>query len=109
MFNPWVGKMPWRRERQPTPVFLPGEFHGQKKGKISCSHPPGMSVKETHSWDDTGKILPTAPQLTSLPCSVASNHICFVIAVLCGHCRKFREVRIKIVDGNGWTPSVYNS
>ena len=29
-FNPWVGKMPWRREWQPTPVFLPGEFHGQK-------------------------------------------------------------------------------
>ena len=28
-FNPWVGKMPWRREWQPTPVFLPGEFHGQ--------------------------------------------------------------------------------
>ena len=29
-FNPWVGKIPWRRERQPTPVFLPGEFHGQR-------------------------------------------------------------------------------
>ena len=25
---PWVGKMPWRRERLPTPVFWPGEFHG---------------------------------------------------------------------------------
>ena len=29
-FNPWVGKVPWRREWQPTPVFLPGEFHGQR-------------------------------------------------------------------------------
>ena len=28
-FNPWVGKIPWRRERLPTPVFWPGEFHGQ--------------------------------------------------------------------------------
>ena len=27
-FDPWVGKMPWRRERLPTPVFWPGEFHG---------------------------------------------------------------------------------
>ena len=26
----WVGKIPWRRECQPTPVFLPGESHGQK-------------------------------------------------------------------------------
>ena len=27
-FNPWIGKIPWRRERLPTPVFWPGEFHG---------------------------------------------------------------------------------
>ena len=25
-FNPWVGKIPWRRKWQATPVFLPGEF-----------------------------------------------------------------------------------
>ena len=29
-FNPWVGKIPWRRDWQLTPVFLPGEFHGQR-------------------------------------------------------------------------------
>ena len=29
-FDPWVGKIPWRREWLPTPVFLLGEFHGQK-------------------------------------------------------------------------------
>ena len=29
-FDPWVGKIPWRREWQPTPVFLPGESHGQR-------------------------------------------------------------------------------
>ena len=28
-FNPWVRKIPWRRKWQPTPVFLPGESHGQ--------------------------------------------------------------------------------
>ena len=28
--DPWVGKIPWRREWQPTPVFLPGEFHEQR-------------------------------------------------------------------------------
>ena len=27
-FDPWVGKIPWRRERLPTPIFWPGEFHG---------------------------------------------------------------------------------
>ena len=29
-FDPWVGNIPWRRKQQPTPVFLPREFHGQK-------------------------------------------------------------------------------
>ena len=29
-FDPWVEKIPWRREWQPTPVFLPGESHGQR-------------------------------------------------------------------------------
>ena len=27
-FDPWVGKILWRRERLPNPVFWPGEFHG---------------------------------------------------------------------------------
>ena len=27
-FDPWVGKIPWRRERLPIPVLWPGEFHG---------------------------------------------------------------------------------
>ena len=29
-FDSWVGKMHWRRAWYPTPVFLPGESHGQK-------------------------------------------------------------------------------
>ena len=29
-FNPWVRRIPWRREWLPTPVFLPGEFRGQR-------------------------------------------------------------------------------
>ena len=26
----WVGKIPWRRKWQLTPVFLPGKYHGQR-------------------------------------------------------------------------------
>ena len=29
-FNPWVRKIPWSRKWQPTPVFVPGESHGQR-------------------------------------------------------------------------------
>jgi len=40
-FDFWVGKTPWRRAQQPTPVFLPGESHGQRslvgyKGLWGC-------------------------------------------------------------------------
>jgi len=36
---PGVGKIPWRRAWQPTPVFLPGKFNGQRSlaGYIPCS------------------------------------------------------------------------
>ena len=30
MFSAWVGKILWRKAWQPTPVFLPGESHGQR-------------------------------------------------------------------------------
>jgi len=29
-FDSWVGKIPWRRKWQPTPVFLPGKSPGQR-------------------------------------------------------------------------------
>ena len=42
-FHPWVRKIPWRRGWQLTPVFSPGEFHGQKNlvGYSSWDHRVG--------------------------------------------------------------------
>ena len=36
-FNPWVGKIPWRREHLPTPVFWPEEFHGLYSPSVQFS------------------------------------------------------------------------
>ena len=33
-FNPWAGKIPWGRARQPTPVFSLREFHGERKRSL---------------------------------------------------------------------------
>ena len=33
-FDPWVGKIPWRRAWQPTTVFLSGESHGQRSLEV---------------------------------------------------------------------------
>ena len=43
-FNPWVGKIPWRRKRQPPPVFLPGKFHGWRN---LVGYSPGGSKSRT--------------------------------------------------------------
>ena len=43
-FDPWVGKTPWKKEWQPTPVFLPGEFHGQRS---LASYSPGVEKSQT--------------------------------------------------------------
>ena len=37
-FNPWVRKIPWIRKWQATPVFLPGESHGQKLEGLYVAH-----------------------------------------------------------------------
>ena len=47
-FDPWVGKIPWRREWQPTPLFLPGEFHGQKR---LVGHSPWGCKRIGHDWE----------------------------------------------------------
>ena len=47
-FNLWVGKIPWRRAWQPTPVFLPGESHGQRS---LVGHSP-WSYRIRHNWSD---------------------------------------------------------
>ena len=35
-FDPWVGKIPWRREWQPSSVLLPGKSHG-RRSLVGCS------------------------------------------------------------------------
>ena len=44
-FNPWVRKMPWRREWLPTSIFLPGEFHGKKS--LAGYSPWGHKERDT--------------------------------------------------------------
>ena len=73
-FDPWVGKIPWRRAWQPTPVFLPGKSHRQGSlvvysprgckesdmteqltlyNPMDCS-PPGSSVHDDSPGKNTG-------------------------------------------------------
>ena len=49
--NPWVRKIPWRRKWQPTPVFLPGEYHGQRS--LAGYSPWGCKESDTTEWLNT--------------------------------------------------------
>ena len=83
-FNSWLGKIPWRRKWQPTPVFSPGKSHGQRS-LAGCS-PRGHKESDTTEWLNDNKKnysrmmldAPTAPSLlvcvtkppTSTPTSI---------------------------------------
>ena len=47
-FDPWVGKVPWRRKWQPTLVFLPGESQGQ--GSLAGCSPWSHSLTWLSNW-----------------------------------------------------------
>ena len=47
-FHSWVRMIPWRRAWQPTSVFLPGEYHGQRS-LVGCS---SKSFRVRHDWCD---------------------------------------------------------
>ena len=47
-FEPCIGKIPWRRKWQPTPVFLPGKSHGQRS--LTGCRPRGHKESDTTYW-----------------------------------------------------------
>ena len=59
--DPWVGKTLWIRKWQPTPVFLPGKFHGQRHlaGCSSWGYSKSDTVEHTqHSSKDIHILTP---------------------------------------------------
>ena len=47
-FDPWVRKIHWRRQWQPTPVFLLGKSHGQRS--LACCLSWGRKESDTTEW-----------------------------------------------------------
>ena len=50
-FDSWVGKIRWKKTRQPTPVFLPGESHGQRS--LAGYSPWGPTTEESDTAEAT--------------------------------------------------------
>ena len=69
-FNPWVGNIPWRRKWQSTPVFLPGESHGQRSlvGYSPWTHKElDTSDRVTNTFPFMGRRGWGSPQRWELP------------------------------------------
>ena len=81
-FDPWVRKIPWRRSWQPTPVFLPGESHGQ--GSLTSYSP--WSCKESDTTEACTHLVQACSALSApgwrLAASASSLHSA-LFAALC--------------------------
>ena len=78
VFSPWVGKIPWRREWLPTPVFLPGEFHGQRSlvgySPWGCKE---LDTSEQLSLLPSSLSLLVVPTMSEPPLSLPGQHLPF--------------------------------
>ena len=63
-FHPWVRKIPWRRAWQPTPIFLPGESHGQRS--LEGYSPRGRKESDTLKRRTTHRTHELSPQVNEL-------------------------------------------
>ena len=71
-FNPWVVKIPWRRAWQSTPVFLPGESHGQRSLE-GCS-PWGCKETDTTELVSTAQLAESDGQVAQRQKQLESVH-----------------------------------
>ena len=74
-FNPWVGKIPWRRAWQPMPVFLPGKSHGQRS--LVGYSPWGLKESDaTERLHFTSLLLAHIRSLINTFCCICSISLC---------------------------------
>ena len=76
-FNPWVRKIPWRREWLPTPVFFPGKCHGQRSlvGYSPWGHKESDMTKRLKNYlDEMDRLRPLSSGFTKPWAAYSSLH-----------------------------------
>ena len=95
-FSSWVGKILWRREWQSTPVFLPGEFHGQR------------SLAGSRQWfaesDTTERLTHTHINNRSLPWAHSPRRFTSAPTVVVVCCKCFVESETRHCENAEETP-----
>ena len=100
-FDPWDGKIPYSRKRQPTPVFLPGKFHGQRS--LEGYSPWGCKESGTteHTRIHTQSVFQALPDLLL----GRKTHAKFSRSLSGAPAWKARNA---VVDGLGWGSEAVN-
>ena len=83
-FNPWFWKIPWRRKWQPSPIFLSGEFHGQR----SLAGYSPWDQKESNTVEHTRITTPPPPHLYSQPNTYSEfldSRVLIVFSLVCSN------------------------
>ena len=78
-FDPWVGKIPWRKEWRPTPMFLPGEFHGQRN---LVGYSPWGRRRVPHNWMTNSLLLYLLIYFNLLSSLLSPKHVIFITFLL---------------------------
>ena len=66
-FNPWVWKVPWRKAWQPSPVFLPREFHGQRYWRLRSTESDTTELTKPSPTQMTLQLLTSLKKDTEWP------------------------------------------
>ena len=104
-FDPWVGKISWRRKWQPSPVFLSGRFHAQRS--LEGFSPGGHRVG--HDWAGAHSLALPTPWFWFWTCSlqnherinVVLSHLVCGIVICYGRARKLIHMACELYPNKG--------
>ena len=105
-FDPWVGKVPWRRAWQSTPTFLPGESHGAWQAAVHSVTQSWTRLKRlsTHTHAPWVRRSPLPQSLSPQ----TSDHRCekALWMVQCHH--TWNYFAVKIIEHQQWRTVLLN-
>ena len=95
-FYPWMGKIPWSRKWQPTPVFLPGTSHGQRS--LTGYRPWGRKELDTTEHTHMSLVLQKSSKTVICVALEAKPGSCPKAALLFLHCSSLVSASLPFPD-----------
>ena len=99
-FNPWVGKIPWRKMWQPTRVFFPGESYGERSLEATvCRVAKSQTWLSSHRVDSKGDSCIPYTQFILLKSCIRMMHLLPLMNYW-----KSESENLSVLSNSLWTP-----